>query len=69
MPAKLIFKISYAQIEIVVKFSICFSKTFGLKNLGLLLEFRSLVGIGRSGIMIGRLCLKMVKNAWCGAEL
>ena len=46
-----------------------FSKTFGLKNLGLLLEFKSLVGIGRSGMMIGRLCLKMVKNAWCGAEL
>ena len=33
---------------------------FGFKNSGLTLEFRFLVGIGRSGVMIGRLCLNMV---------
>ena len=32
----------------------------GFKNSGLMLEFRFLVGIGRSGVMIGRLCLNMV---------
>ena len=35
-------------------------KMFGLKNLGLMIEFRLLVGIGRSGVMIGRFCLNMV---------
>ena len=35
-------------------------KMFGLKNLSEMLEFRLLVGIGRSGMTIGRLCLKMV---------
>ena len=33
---------------------------FGFKNSGLTLAFRFLVGIGRSGVMIGRLCLNMV---------
>ena len=33
---------------------------FGSKNLGLTLEFRFLVGIGSSGVMIGSLCLNMV---------
>ena len=31
----------------------------GFKNSGLMAEFRSLVGIGRSGVMIGRLHLNM----------
>ena len=31
----------------------------GFENSGLTLEFRFLVGIGRSGVMIGRLCLNM----------
>ena len=46
----------YAKTLIVV----FLSNIFGLNNLGLLLEFRLVVGIGRSGMMIGRLCLKMV---------
>ena len=35
-------------------------ETNGFENSGLTLEFRFLVGIGRSGVMIGRLCLDMV---------
>ena len=30
------------------------------QNSGLMIEFRLLVGIGRSGVMIGRICLNMV---------
>ena len=33
---------------------------FGLNNSGLTLEFRFLVGIGRSGVMIGSFYLNMV---------
>ena len=35
-------------------------KTIVLKNSGLTLEFGFLVGIGRSGVMIGRLFLNMI---------
>ena len=35
-------------------------KCFGFKNSGLMIEFRLLIGIGRSGEMIGRICLDMV---------
>ena len=49
----------YTQKLIVVKFFSVLYIFFGLKNLGLTLEFRSLVGIGRSGVMIGRLPLDM----------
>ena len=35
-------------------------RNVGFKNSGLTLEFRFLVGIGRSGVMIGRVCLNMV---------
>ena len=43
-------------------FSICsvLCKIFGFKNSGLTLAIWPLVGIGRSGAMIGRLCLNMV---------
>ena len=34
-------------------------ENFGFKNSGLTLEFRSLVDIGRSGVIIGRLRLNM----------
>ena len=44
-------------------------KKFGFKKLGLTLEFRSLVGIGRSGGMIGRCCLNMVPKFQHGSEL
>ena len=46
-----------------------FSKMFGLKNLGLLLEIRSLVGIGSSGRLKGRFPPILVQNAWWGSEL
>ena len=35
-------------------------KQIGVNNSGLMIEFRLLVGIGRSGVMIGRMCLDMV---------
>ena len=35
-------------------------KHFGFKNSGLTLELRLKVGIGRSEVMIGRICLNMV---------
>ena len=44
-------------------------KKFGFKNSGLTLKFRSLVGIGSSGVMIGSLCLNMVQIAPEGSEL
>ena len=46
-----------------------YMKKFGFKNSGLTLEFRSLVGIGRSGGMIGRCCLNMVLKFQHGSEL
>ena len=49
----------YARPLIVVKIGWFHIKDFGFKNSGLTLEFRSLVGIGRSGVMIGRLRLNM----------
>ena len=49
----------YAQKLIVVIFSALY-KIFDPNNLGEMIEFRLLVGIGRSGVMIGRLCLNMV---------
>ena len=45
---------------IVVKVVNVFLKCLTSKNAGLLFEFRFLVGIGRSGMMIGSLCLNMV---------
>ena len=33
---------------------------FGFKNSGLMIELRLLVGIGRSWVMLGRICLDMV---------
>ena len=41
----------------------------GFNNSGLTLEFRSLVGIGRSGGMIGRCCLNMFPKFPQGSEL
>ena len=38
-------------------------KNIGFKNSGLTLEFCLLVGIGRSGVVIGSLCLNMVPNS------
>ena len=38
-------------------------KKIGFKNSGLTLAFWPLVGIGRSGVMIGSFCLNMVQNA------
>ena len=35
-----------------------------MKNSGLTLEFRSLVAIGRSGWMVGSLCLKWSRNSY-----
>ena len=34
-----------------------------------MIEFRLLAGIGRSGVMIGRICLDMVSQLLDGAEL
>ena len=42
---------------------------FEFKNSGLTLEFRFLVGIGRSGVMIGRFCLNIVFYLLHDAEL
>ena len=42
------------------KNSVLYLKKVGFKNSGLTLEFCLLVGIGRSGVMIGSLCLNMV---------
>jgi len=36
------------------------SNNFGFNNSVLTLAFRLLIGIGRSGVMIGRICLNMV---------
>ena len=36
-----------------------FTKTLGFKHSGLTFEFRVLLGIGRSGVMIGSLCLNV----------
>ena len=44
-------------------------KKIGFKNSGLTLEFCLLVGIGRSGVMIGSLCLNMVCQLLRGNEL
>ena len=44
-------------------------KNFGRKHSGLTLEFCLLVGIGRSGVMIGRCCLNMVLKFPQGSEL
>ena len=51
---------------------VCFSVLYahvGFRNSGWTLEFRSLVGIGRSGWMIGSLCLNMVPKFLQGSEL
>ena len=44
-------------------------KKIRVKNSGLMLEFRFLVGIGRSGFMIGRLCLNVVSELLIGDKL
>ncbi len=43
----------YTQMEIAVNFFRFCIKGFGFKNSGLTLEFRVLVGIGRSGMLKG----------------
>ena len=48
----------YAQKLLVVKFR--FYTKSGFRNSSLTLEFRLLIGIGRSGLMSGRICLNMV---------
>ena len=48
---------------------LCLYKNFGFKHSGWTLEFRSLVGIGRSGWMIGSLCLDMVPKLPHGSKL
>ena len=53
-------QIDYAQQLVVVKFVSVLNRKFWLNNSGLMIEFRLLVGIGRSGVLIGRICLKMV---------
>ena len=50
----------YAQKLVVVKlFRFCVN-ILGLKTSGVMIESRLLVGIGRSGVMIGRICLDKV---------
>ena len=44
-------------------------KKIGFKNSGVTLEFRFLLGILRSGVMIGRLCLNMVSQLLIGDKL
>ena len=58
----------YARLLIVVNICRFYIKN-GLKNSGLTLEFCLLVGIGRSGVMIGSLCLNMVTKFLQGSEL
>ena len=48
------------KIKKIIKSTEMSYNCFGFKNSGLKLEFRLLVDIGRSGVMIGRLCLNMV---------
>ena len=57
----------YAQKLIVVKFFSVLYKIFGLQNLGLLLEFRLLVGIGRSGRLVAFILLQyhLSTPSWC----
>ena len=58
----------YAQKLIFVSF--CFiDKTIWLKKVGHMISFRLLVGIGRSGVMIGRICLSMVSQLLDGVQL
>ena len=49
-----------------VFYVLCF---FRFNNSGLTLEFRFLVGIGRSGVMIGRICLTMASQLLNGDKL
>ena len=49
----------WAELEMSTIRNELWVNEIGFKNSGLTLEFRSLVGIGRSGVMIGRLCLNM----------
>ena len=44
-------------------------KNFRFKDSGLTFEFRFLVGTGRFGVMIGRLCLSMASQLLIGDEL
>ena len=61
--------LAYAQKLIVVKIVRFYIKQIGFKNSGLTFEFCLLVGIGRSGGMIGRCCLNMVLKFPQGSEL
>ena len=55
-------------IIVVILFHL-FSKTSGLKNYGLSLSNKSLIGIGSSGRLKGRFPPMLVQNAWRGSEL
>ena len=49
-----------AAVMLVVKLFLVLYQRIGSTNSGLMTEFRLLVGIGRSGVMIGSFCLNMV---------
>ena len=50
----------YAQKLIVVKFFLFYILKNRFRNSGLMIEFKLMVGIGRSGLMIEKVCLDMV---------
>ena len=50
-------------------FPVSYIKNSGFENSGLMIELRLLVGVGRSGVMIGRIRLNMVSQLLDGAEL